>query len=252
MKNLNSDDPLTLKPSDLQVSKIGTLYVIATPIGNLGDMTLRAVETLKNVDVLFAEDTRVTRRLLTKFDIQVPLESYREQVHSAKAARVIGLLRDGKDVGLVSDAGTPGVSDPGAMLVRDVLQDMPDARIVPAPGPSAVVAAVSVAGFPSDAFTFFGFPPHKKGRNAFFDEVVDCPHTVVLYESPHRVLKTLGQLAECVPDRRLCILRELTKMHESSYRCTAAEAVELVSEHVKGEFVIVMEGRRYSDRRNRK
>lgn len=227
----------------------GTLYIIATPIGNLEDVTFRAIETMKKVDVLFCEDTRVTRRLLDRYDIDVPTESYREHVHSSKAARVLGLLADGKDVGLVSDAGTPGVSDPGSMLVRDILKDAPDAKVVPIPGASAVTAAVSVAGFPADAFTFYGFPPHKKGRNAFFDEVIECPHTAVLYESPHRVLKTLEQMAERAPARRMCILRELTKMHESSYRCSASEAVELISEHTKGEFVIVIEGKRYNDRR---
>jgi len=231
---------------------MATLYIIATPIGNLGDITQRALETMKIVSVLFCEDTRVTRKLLDRYGIDVVTESYREQVHDSKAARVLELLREGRDVGLVSDAGTPGVSDPGAMLVHDVLEALPDAHIVSIPGPSAVTAAVSAAGFPADAFTFFGFPPHKKGRNAFFDEVVACPHTAVLYESPHRILKALTQLAERAPERRLCILRELTKMHESVYRCTAAEAVGLVSGHERGEFVIVMEGKRYNDRREAK
>jgi len=231
---------------------MATIYIIATPIGNLGDITQRALETMKSVSVLFCEDTRVTRRLLDRYGIGVPTESYREQVHESKAARVLELLRDGKDVGLVSDAGTPGVSDPGAMLVRDVLEAMPDACIVPIPGPSAVTAAISAAGFPADAFTFFGFPPHKKGRNSFFDEATACPHTAVLYESPHRILKALAQLAERAPERRLCIFRELTKMHESVYRCAAAEAIGLVSGHEKGEFVIVVEGKRYNDRREGK
>lgn len=229
----------------------GTLFVIATPIGNLEDVTFRAIETLKRVDVVFSEDTRVTRRLLDRYGIDAKLQSYREQVHAKQADRVIELLRDGRDAALVSDAGTPGVSDPGTMLVRDVLAEIPDAKVVPIPGASAAAAAVSVAGFPADAFTFLGFPPHKKGRNAFFDEAVGCPHTVVMYESPHRILKTLEQIAERAPERRLCVLRELTKIHETSYRCEAAEAAAAVGENPKGEFVLVMEGKRYNDRRMR-
>jgi 16S rRNA (cytidine1402-2'-O)-methyltransferase len=227
----------------------GTLYIIATPIGNLDDITFRAIETMKSVDVLFCEDTRVTRRLLDRYGIEVNTESYREHVHGQKASRIAGLLAEGKDVGLVSDAGTPGVSDPGTMLVQDVLANDPDVRVVPIPGASACTAAVSAAGFPSDAFTFFGFPPHKKGRNGFFDEVMECPHTAVLYESPHRVIKTLSQMAERDGERRVCVMRELTKMHETSYRCTLNEAGDAIGQNPKGEFVLVVEGKRYNDRR---
>lgn len=230
----------------------GTLFVIATPIGNLEDVTLRAIDVLKSLDVLFSEDTRVTRRLLDRYGIRVNVESYREQVHARQTERIVGLLRDGRSVGLVSDAGTPGVSDPGTMLVRDVLNALPDARVTPIPGPSAVTASVSAAGFPSDAYTFYGFPPHKKGRNGFFDEVMACPHTAVLYESPHRILKALGQIAERDAGRRVCILRELTKVHETVYRCSAGDAADAVRGDERGEFVIVVEGKRYNDRRRDK
>src|SRR3989338_4334211 len=143
---------------------MGTLYIIATPIGNLGDITYRAVETLKSLDLLLCEDTRVTRRLLDHYGITVTTESYREQVHFQKITRVAGLLREGKTIGIVSDAGTPGISDPGFRLVRDILQQAPDTKIVPMPGPSAVAAAVSVSGLPSDSFVFMGFPPHAVCR----------------------------------------------------------------------------------------
>lgn len=219
----------------------GTLYIIATPIGNLDDASNRSIAILKELDLLFAEDTRVTRRLLDRYGIAVPMDSYREEVHGLKLARAVAALKDGKKVGLVSDAGTPAISDPGFRLVRDALAALPGLTVVPIPGPSAVVAALSVCGFPADEFLFLGFPPHKKGRAAFFAEAVAQPRTVVLYESPHRIGRTLEALAALVPDRPMCLCRELTKLHETTYRGTAAEiTAALAATSGKGEFVLVI------------
>ncbi|MBU0625358.1 16S rRNA (cytidine(1402)-2'-O)-methyltransferase [Patescibacteria group bacterium] len=218
-----------------------TLFIIATPIGNLNDLSSRALATLRAVDLLLCEDTRVTRKLLNRFEIKVPTESYREQNHEIKVSRVVELLRQGSDVGLVSDAGTPGISDPGSRLVRDILQEEPLVKIVTIPGPSAVIAAVSIAGFPAEAFTFLGFPPHKKGRSSFLQDALNYPHPVVLYESPHRILKTLSTLAEQNETRQLCVLRELTKLHETVYRGTAQEIKTALNNNPRGEFVIVID-----------
>jgi 16S rRNA (cytidine1402-2'-O)-methyltransferase len=219
----------------------GTLYVIATPIGNLADVTYRVIETLRSLDVLFCEDTRQTMRLLARYDLKVPLDSYREAAHAAKTARVVALLRDGKNIGLVSDAGTPTISDPGHRLVRDVIAALPAATIIPLPGPSAVVTALSASGFAADQFLFLGFPPHKKGRAAFFAEALNQPRAVVLYESPHRIAKTLEAVALIGPARQLCVARELTKIHETFYRGTAAEVMAgLKATSARGEFVVVI------------
>lgn len=220
---------------------MGTLSVIATPIGNLEDVTVRTLSTLRQLDLLLAEDTRVTGRLLERYDIKVKMDSYREDQHFKKVSRVIELLRDGKHVGIVSDAGTPGIADPGSRLVRDVIAAAPETTVVPIPGPSAVAAALSVSGMPSDEFLFLGFPPHKKGRNAFFREALESARTTVLYESTHRIEKALALIAELAPDRKLCVGREITKLHETFYRGTAAEVTEaLAKTSSKGEFVIVI------------
>jgi 16S rRNA (cytidine1402-2'-O)-methyltransferase len=219
----------------------GTLYIIATPIGNLDDLSPRAIATLRGVSLLLCEDTRVTRKLLNRFEINVDTESYREHNHEAKLGHVLELLRRGSDVGLVSDAGTPGISDPGSRLVRDLLAEEPQLKVVAIPGPSAVVAAVSAAGFPADSFTFLGFPPHKKGRNTFFREALEYPHPVVLYESPHRIIKALEAINELEPARQLCVQRELTKMFETTYRGTAVEILVALGQSPKGEFVMVID-----------
>ena len=217
------------------------LFIIATPIGNLGDVSPRALETLKKVDVLLCEDTRVSAKLLARYDIRVPLQSYREEVHRQRIGEIIALLAEGKQVGLVSDAGTPGVSAPGSWLIRDILAAAPDTEIVPIPGPSAAIAALSVCGFPGDEFVFLGFPPHKKGRAAFLKAAMEEPRTAVLYESTHRIEKALEALAEIDPARPLVVCRELTKMHETVYRGTAGQVLEKIrATSAKGEFVIVI------------
>ena len=218
---------------------MGTLFIIATPIGNLEDATYRSIETLRSLDLLLCEDTRVTARLLDRYGLRVPMDSYREDAHHQKLQRALTALRDGKNVGLVSDAGTPAISDPGFRLVRDVLAAEPETKVVPIPGPSAVAAALSVSGLPSDEFLFLGFPPHKKGRAAAFREALDQPRTVVLYESTHRIAKALEAIAAIDPARHLVVGREVTKLHETFYRGTAAEVTaQLEKTSSKGEFVI--------------
>jgi 16S rRNA (cytidine1402-2'-O)-methyltransferase len=220
---------------------MGTLFVIATPIGNLGDLTFRAAETLKSLDLLLCEDTRVTGKLLQHIGAKVSMDSYREDSHGQKLPRVLAALRAGKRVGIVTDAGTPAVADPGFRLVRDVLAAEPDVRVEPIPGPSAVAAALSASGMSADQFLFMGFPPHKKGRNAFFKEAMAQERTVVLYESTHRIDKALEALAAEDSMRPLCVCREVTKLHETFYRGTAAQIAEqLKATSSKGEFVIVI------------
>lgn len=220
----------------------GTLYIIATPIGNMEDLTPRALRVLGEVDVLCCEDTRVTGKILSKHGLKVRTERYDDEVHAQRAPAIIALLNEGKSVGYVSDAGTPGVSDPGTRLVEAALAAIPELRVEPIPGASAATAAVSVCGFPGEGFVFMGFPPHKKGRAAFFKEALDMPRTVVCYEAPHRIEKALEAIAESAPDRRLCVCRELTKLHETIYRGTAADVLAaLKSGSMKGEYVIVIE-----------
>lgn len=219
---------------------MGTLSIIATPIGNLQDISARALATLRSVDVLWCEDTRVTQRLLTRYDIRVPLESYRPEVHDKKIHRIVEMLAAGKHLGFVSDAGTPAISDPGAWLVHHVLERAPETKIVPIPGPTALAAALSVSGFMGDQFLFLGFPPHK-GRESFFRHAMGQPWTVVLYESPHRIIKALESINQFDSTRELCVTRELTKIHETLYRGTASEIVEQMRQtSSKGEFVIII------------
>lgn len=221
----------------------GKLFVIATPIGNLDDVSPRALRVMSEVDLLLCEDTRVTRKLLSRHGIGVPVESYREQVHFRKIDHVADLLLEGKDIGIVSDAGTPAISDPGSRLVRDILVREPDIEVIAVPGPCAAVAALSVSGFHADRFVFLGFPPHKKGRARFFQDAMGYSDTVVLYESTHRIMKALEAIRDIDPERKLCVARELTKMHETLYRGNAGEVIAaLEATSTKGEFVIIIQG----------
>ncbi|MEK7481115.1 MAG: 16S rRNA (cytidine(1402)-2'-O)-methyltransferase [Patescibacteria group bacterium] len=218
----------------------GIFYVVATPIGNLGDITLRALETLRRVDMILAEDTRVTLKLLNYFGIKKPLISYREEIHHRVLPRVINLLREGKQVALISDAGTPAIDDPGSSIVRD-LRVKGCEHIVPIPGPSAVTAAFSVAGIAAQQFFFAGYPPPKKKRNKFFEDLAGREEPVILFESPHRLLKTLKDLEKTIPDRRFAVFKELTKIHERSWQGTPKEILAaLTSELIKGEWVIII------------
>lgn len=218
----------------------GTLCIVATPIGNLSDITLRAIETLKTADLILCEDTRVTQKLLNHFGIQTKTMSYHQHSDSRRVREIADLLESGKNLALVTDAGTPGISDPGNKLIADLRLWISDLNFVPVPGASAVITALSVSGFPTDKFLFLGFPPHKKGRDKFFREVAEAKYTVAFYESSHRITKAIAQLAAVLePERNVCICRELTKKFETVYRGTMKEIGEMtVSE--KGEFVVVV------------
>lgn len=215
----------------------GQLFVVATPIGNLGDITLRAKDTLASVDVVLAEDTRVTGKLLAALGINVRLESVHEHTDERKLRDVVARLIGGATMALVTDAGTPAISDPGGKLVAEAVRA--GVVVTPMPGPSAFVAALSIAGVPLDRFTFLGFPPNKKGRQTFFKEALALEHAAVFYESTHRIEKTLEALAES--GRSLVVCRELTKMHETIYRGSATEIMSMLKEtSSKGEFVIIV------------
>ncbi|KND47902.1 MAG: 16S rRNA (cytidine(1402)-2'-O)-methyltransferase [Parcubacteria bacterium C7867-004] len=223
----------------------GTLSVVATPIGNLGDITLRAIETLRQADVIACEDTRVTAKLLQRFDIEKPLLIFHARSGRLATSRILALLAEGKRVALVTDAGTPGISDPGSALVREVRNTLgADARIEAIAGPSAVTAALSIAGVQTDEFVFLGFLPHKKGRQTLFKEIAESERTMVFYESPHRIEKALAVLAESLgDDRKVIVCRELTKLHESVIEGTAQEVMEHYQarqDQVRGEFVVIV------------
>jgi 16S rRNA (cytidine1402-2'-O)-methyltransferase len=220
------------------------LYVVSTPIGNLGDVTRRAVEVLRDADVVLAEDTRRTSILLRHLDVHTRLLSAHEHNEAARAELVVSMLREGKSVALVTDAGTPLLSDPGARIVRHVVDA--GLEVVPVPGASALLAALVGSGIAADTFTFLGFPPRKGPERAeLLEEAASSPRAVVLYESPNRVGRLLADLAEaCGPERRVAVARELTKLHEEFVRGTLAEAAaHFDGREVLGEIVVVVEGR---------
>ena len=223
---------------------IGALHVVATPIGNLGDITLRALETLSSVAVIFCEDTRVTKKLLTRHALSVPCISYHSFSGFGKIKRALSLLREGKDIALVSDAGTPTISDPGVKFVREVRMALPEVAIVTIPGPSALTAALSISGAPASSFLFLGFLPRKKGRETLFREIAVEKRTVVFYEAPHRLLKTLHALHEHLDAaREVIVLRELTKVYEQAISGNAREVLAHYETHpdeVRGEVVVVV------------
>jgi len=225
----------------------GTLFIVATPIGNLNDITLRALEALKGADLILCEDTRVTKKLLEHFIIDKPTQSYHQHSGSEKIQTIIGYLRDGKTLALVSDAGTPGISDPGNLLIQEIVKTIGDeATIIPIPGPSAAIAALSISGFATDRFVFLGFPPAKNKRQKYFQELLANEYTVVFYESNFRILKTLAEIDELNGNkaRRVVACRELTKTFESIYRGPIAEVIEKIKKDpLKGEFVVVLAGK---------
>ena len=221
---------------------MGTLSIVATPIGNMEDITLRALRTLKECDVIYAEDTRVISKLLARYEIKKPLQRLDEVTETKKASDIIERLEAGEHVVFVSDAGTPGVSDPGARLVREIRNNT-KAVIEAIPGASALVAAVSIAGMDSGAFTFLGFLPHKKGRQTALKKMVESDIPVVLYESPHRVLKLLKELVQHQV-LHIVIARELTKMHEEVVDGSPEEVLAHFTIHpdtIRGEFVVIVE-----------
>lgn len=220
----------------------GKLYIVATPIGNLGDITLRALETLKSVDFVLCEDTRVTKNLLMHFSISKPLISYHQHSDLKRIKEIKELLESGKNLALVTDAGTPGISDPGNLLVRDMIKAGVE-TIVPIPGACAAIAGLSISGFPTDKFVFLGFPPLKNKRQKFFQDLAGQSHTVVFYESGHRIKKCLDELTKFLPaNREIIICRELTKMFETIYRGAISHVVKTMADD-RGEFVIVVSGK---------
>lgn len=224
---------------------MGTLSVVATPIGNLADITLRALDILKQADSIACEDTRVTAKLLARYEIQKPLLVFHAQSGRLATTRILSQLGEGKHVALVTDAGTPGISDPGTALVAEVRARLGDeVRIQTIPGPSALTAALSIAGIATDQFTFLGFLPHKKGRQTLMKEIAAMERTAVFYESPHRLLKALKELEEALEeDQKVTVLRELTKMFESVISGTPTELLAYFVEHapeVRGEIVIIV------------
>jgi len=219
------------------------LHIVATPIGNLEDITLRAINTLSNADLILAEDTRVTRILLDRYNIKKDILSYHQHSDFKKIDYILQLLKEGKNLALVTDAGTPAINDPGSHLVSEALKAIPDLKVVPIPGPNAAIAALSISGFATDEFVFLGFPPHKKGRQTFFKNITEIESTIVFYESKHRILKALENLEKLskLGDRKIMIARELTKQFETIYRGTLAEIKPRLSDkNLLGEFVVVI------------
>lgn len=221
------------------------LYLIPTPIGNLEDMTLRSIRVLKEVDVIFAEDTRTSGQLLKHLDISKPLFAHHAHNEHVGVAGVIKLLKDGKVVGLISDAGTPGISDPGFLLVKTCIEQGIDVETLP--GATALIPALVNSGFPLDRFVFEGFLPHKKGRQTRWKTIAEEERTTVLYESPHRLHKALEQIIEFIgPDRPMMVARELSKMHEQMVRGSATEVLAYFDQNpdkIRGEIVIVIAGK---------
>jgi len=224
------------------------LYIVATPIGNLDDLSSRAIKTLKEVDLIICEDTRVTRKLLAHFQISKNTISYHQHSKLTKLEYILEQIKQGKKIALVSDAGTPSISDPGAKLIDYLLENIPELKIVSIPGPSALISALSISGFSADKFIFFGFPPNKKKRKKFFQEVSDTKKTIVFYESIHRIKKTLEELKDVLEvERKIVVCRELTKKFETVYRGNIEEIIEQINslpkEEFKGEFVVVIENK---------
>tara|TARA_Y100000310_G_scaffold29633_1_gene28182 strand:+ start:10241 stop:10900 length:660 start_codon:yes stop_codon:yes gene_type:complete len=216
------------------------LYIISTPIGNLKDITFRAIETLSEVDLILAEDTRRTQTLLTHYDIVKPLESFNDHNKEHSTPTIINKLKKQKSIALVSDSGTPCISDPGFYLVREATKNK--IQISPIPGPNAALAALTISGLPTDKFTFHGFPPKKiKAKELFFINIKHSKTTSIIYESPHRIQKTLALMAKVMPKSNIVIARELTKKFEETYRGTAKELAEtLAKKSLKGEITIVI------------
>jgi len=218
---------------------MGKLYVVSTPIGNLGDITLRALETLKNVDIIACEDTRHTLGLLNHFEIKKPLVSYHQHSKDSKVEQIISSILEGNNVAVVTDAGTPGISDPGEFLIRRAIENK--IEIEPIPGVSAAITGLSISGLSTDEFVFIGFLPHKKGRQTKLKEIATEKRTIILYESPFRIIKLLNELLEFTGDREVSVSRELTKKFEETYRGKISAILPTIKE--KGEFVVILEAK---------
>lgn len=226
------------------MESVGTLFVVATPIGNLEDITLRALRIFKEVDYILCEDTRVTGKLLSHYEIKTPMKRYDAHTSDGVHETILADLVAGKKLALVSDAGTPGVSDPGVFLIAK-LREVGGVRIDAIPGPSAVTAAFSIAGLAGNQFSFLGFVPQKKGRQTFFSDLELYEHPVIFFESTHRIMKTLESLAAVLPDKaKVSVGRELTKMFEEMIQGTPNEVLAhflAKPETVRGEFVVIVD-----------
>lgn len=222
---------------------MSALYIVATPIGNLKDITLRALEILRGADLILCEDTRVTKKLLEHYNIKTQTLSYHQHSRLKKIDYILELLQKGKNLALVSDGGTPGISDPGSLLVSEAIKRPGDkVEISPVPGPSALAAAASVSGIAMDKFLFLGFPPAKRKRKKFFAETANSKYPVIFYESPHRIIKTLKELGIVNRELRIVVCRELTKKFETIYRGTIEDCLnKLQKSEIKGEFVVIID-----------
>lgn len=225
---------------------MSNLYVVGTPIGNLEDITLRAIEVLKSVDMILCEDTRVTKKLLSRYKINTPVKRLDAHTENSSVNRIVQLFKEYTNIALVSDAGTPTISDPGNRFIKAARDEK--ISIISIPGPSAVISALSVSGLPASDFLFLGFLPHKKGRETLFNEIANSKRTVVFYESPHRIIKTLESLEKHLSkdgtNRTIVIARELTKVYEEVISASPQEALAHFVEHsdtIKGEFVIIVD-----------
>ena len=218
------------------------LYIVSTPIGNLGDINQRAIDTLRDADLIVAEDTRRTINLLKHLGIgKKRMTSFDRHSEKRKTPYIIAELKEGKNIALVSDSGTPGINDPGEYLIKEAVKE--GITVSPIPGPSAIISALVCSGMPTEKFTFYGFAPKKeKQKKKFFEEAKEEKATKIFYESPYRILDTLRLMAELMPDAKICIARELTKMHEEFIRGSAKEVFErMKGKNIKGEMVIILE-----------
>ena len=227
-------------------TKFGVLYIVATPIGNLQDISKRALNTLNNVDLCAAEDTRKSKVLLNKYNLEKKLISYHKFSEKKKLDLLISFLKEGKDLALISDSGTPLISDPGYLLVKRALEEQ--ITVSPIPGPSSLISALSVSGFATDAFVFYGFAPRQiKAKELFIKSLIVDKKTSIVFESKKRIIPFLEKLSELSPDRNIFIAREMTKLHETFYKGKANHVLEeliLNKEQIKGEFVLIIEGNR--------
>jgi 16S rRNA (cytidine1402-2'-O)-methyltransferase len=218
------------------------LYIVATPIGNIKDITLRAIEVLKSVDLILCEDTRETKKLLNYYGIKKPLLSYYREIEKKRVNKVIELLKEGKEIALVCDRGTPGISDPAYILVKEIYKN--NLKISPIPGPSALTASLSVSGFPLNKVYFYGFLPKKENeKRKIFEKWKNMDETIVFFESVYRIEKTINLLCEIIPEKEICICRELTKVFEEIIRGKIKDVYEIFKkEKKKGEFVLIIKG----------
>lgn len=230
---------------------MGILYIVATPIGNLEDITLRALRILGEIDLILAENPTTTQKLLLRYNLQKPIFPYHQHTKKEIEEKIISLLLEGKNIALVSEAGTPGISDPGGKLIEKIVEKLGEkAKIVPIPGPSAITSAASISGFWMDKFLFLGFCPKKKKRKKFFEEVLNSKYPVIFYESRYRILKTLKELKDLFErknqkKRKVVVCRELTKQFETIYRGFIDEIIEKIEKDpIKGEFVVIIDRRK--------